>query len=169
LPEGHRERLAVISIVHFPNQPGMNLERVEERCLSHLRQARNPLVSVTDLVAHIRRDEQCVNLEARILVDFLKDHEQVSLVTLPTELAITGDGAGAASGGAEVHVILKERVPTQQELAQLMDQQMESLLKALREALEALGKDEGDDVRREQVQEAISRTEALQLKMRSLL
>jgi len=147
----------------------MNLEKVEERCLSYLRQSPNPLVPMPALLEHIRRDEQCVNLEAALLQDFLKDHEQVTLIALPTLQALEGqDPAQPTELGHETRAILNIRVPAPHELAQLMDLQMDTLIKALRQALSE-AEERKDETRQIQIREAIDRSELLQQRMRSLL
>ena len=149
----------------------MNLEKVEERCLSYLRQTPNPLVPIPALLEHIKRDKNCVNLEEHVLRDFLRDHEQISLIEMPQVPGLESDADLSAAGlPSSTRAILNERVPTPRELGQLMDQQMDAMVTALKKALEhGATETHLSPDRKQQLEEALERTEALQRKMRELL
>lgn len=149
----------------------MNLEKVEERGLSYLRQSPNPLVAIPALLEHIKRDKQCVNLEDDVLRDFLRDHEQVTLIDMPQIPGLESDADLSAAGlPSSTRAILNERVPSPRELGQLMDQQMDAMITALKKAIEhAANQAELSPERKQELEDALERTEALQRKMRELL
>lgn len=145
----------------------MNLELVEERALSYLRQSRNPLVPVSTLLEHVQRDENCANTSEKILLDFLRHHEQVRIVEPPAKDETIDnesfDGAGVELGA---RAILNERLPTQREMSSLMDQQVGILIDSLEGALKAAEEMGEKEQQLAQIREALEKARALQIRMR---
>jgi hypothetical protein len=140
----------------------MNLEIVEQRCLSYLQQASNPLVPLGTLLDYCRRDEACKGLDLDALKRFCRDHEQMRLIEPDAEmLQLEGEADALAP-----RVVLNTRVPNQRELSLMMFDQLDTMVSALEAALE-----EGrrvDPERVPQLEEALMRAESLRDKLRGL-
>ena len=107
----------------------MNLEAIEQRTLSLLKQAMNPLVPFDTLVEHLRREEELGEFSNAELLDFLRHHELFEVVE-PLKLAAQGiPEAVFADAGLRLspHVILNTRVPTERQMADQMGRQLRSL------------------------------------------
>ncbi len=138
----------------------MNLEAIEQRVLAYLAQAANPLVRVEVLHAHLADHSLAEGMNASQLKDFLSKHDLVRVIESPPQpidTAAKGEPAGA-------YAIAKDRVPTQRQLAEMMRQQLDVLLEALRAAREeALSL--GESGRLSSIDEAQRRAAALRDKL----
>ena len=145
----------------------MNLERLEELCLRQLRQAKNPLVSVSQLLEYCRRDEACTEASEEELLSFLRAHSEVRV--------IEGGAAGVEAdvlAGLDLDVgtkaILSERVPTQDDLSQMMGAEMSRITDALQQLAGAMEDEDGGDARVAQLKEMMSRAETLKTRIQKL-
>lgn len=110
----------------------MNLESAEQRCLSYLKQAANPLVPVSTLLRHVQAQEECGAITPPDLLDFLRGHELFRVIE-PLGFTEGSDDLGLP---AEPYAILCTREPTGKELNVLLYEQLESMRGALSLALE---------------------------------
>jgi hypothetical protein len=157
------------NIVPFPRKLGMNLETVEEKCLAYLRQAPNPLVPVDMLLEFCRRDPECGKLERQELLDFLRPHELVKVVEGPEEGEEIGqDTFGEAGINMGPRVILNSRVPTKEQMADMIAAQMRNMTEMLVEALD-LARKAKDEAHIQELETALQKSEALRQKMNKLL
>lgn len=140
----------------------MNLEDIEQRCLRHLTQAANPLVSFEDLVNHLRADDAGQDFSERDLLAFLEKHDLVRVLEtpsaedapeLPRQLADAGIPAG-------LNVILRSRIPPPGVLAEMIEQQLATMSEALQRAL-LDARDSGDTEVQRRVADALERAEKL--------
>ncbi|HOD50247.1 MAG TPA: hypothetical protein PLM14_16280 [Candidatus Hydrogenedentes bacterium] len=140
----------------------MNLEAIEQRTLSLLKQAMNPLVPFDTLVEHLRREEELGEFSNAELLDFLRHHELFEVVE-PLKLAAQGiPEAVFADAGLRLspHVILNTRVPTERQMAEQMGRQLRSLADALSAAM-AAAKEQGQPDRAQALIKLLARTEEL--------
>lgn len=138
----------------------MNLETVEQRCLAYLAEAANPMVSISELLIHCRREPDCAGLTERTLLGFLRRHDQVRVIQPPP-------GLESDEAAAEQWVILKTRLPTREQMALLMTKQMEKLTEALQAALEQ-AKANNDLDTASQINSTLDKARALDAKVRDL-
>lgn len=147
----------------------MNLETIEEKCLSYLRQAPNPLVPVDTLLEFCRRDPECANLERQDLLDFLRPHELVKVVDGPEAgEEIDRETFGAAGIDMGPRVILNTRIPTKDQMTDIIAAQMKNMTEMLVEALH-LARKAKDEAHVQELEAALQKSEALRQKMNKLL
>lgn len=147
----------------------MNLETIEEKCLSYLRQAPNPLVPVDTLLEFCRRDPSCGKLERQELLDFLRPHEQVRVIDGPDAgEAIDQETFDAAGIHMGTRVILNTRVPTRDQMTEMIASQMKNMTDMLVEAL-AMARKANDENHIREIEAALEKSEALRQKMNKLL
>lgn len=147
----------------------MNLELIEEKCLNYLRQASNPLVPVNTLLEFCRREPECGKLELQELLDFLRPHELVKVVDGPDEgEAVDQETFDAAGINMGPRAILKSRVPTKEQMTDMIAAQMRNMTEMLVEALE-LAKKAQDEAHIQEIEAALQKSEALRQKMNKLL
>ncbi|HOF38637.1 MAG TPA: hypothetical protein PLD73_01090 [Candidatus Hydrogenedentes bacterium] len=117
----------------------MNLETIEQRVLSYLKQVRNPLVPFEDLLEHLQRDELLETFTEAELLAFLRAHELFEVVEPIQFGAQELQEAGLAGAEAQLmpHVILTTRVPTERQMAEQMARQLEALLESLNDAMKS--------------------------------
>ena len=126
----------------------MNLEAIEQKCLSFLKQTTNPLVPLKTLWTHLDQDPETSGISEKELTAFLRWHElfrviEPGQVPAPEELThlLLGEGP---------FVILDTRMPTQDqvlhEMAKQLDVMIESLIKALDQARVGGDQDQGRHV-----------------------
>jgi hypothetical protein len=111
----------------------MDLEAVERKCLAYLKQVQNPLVPISQLFRHLTLDESLVLPSEAQFIAFLREHELFKVID-PVGLA--ADSAGAKSMqeaglNAEPFVVLCTRVPTENDLADMLRDQMRQIVSAL--------------------------------------
>lgn len=157
------------NIIPFPRRFGMNLEKIEEKCLHYLGQASNPLVPVDALLEFCQRDPECGKLDRKELLDFLRPHEHVQIMDGP-ELGDVIDQKDFAKAGINMgeRAILKSRFPAKEEMAEMLFEQLKDMTDVLVEALDHAKKTE-DRGRIAQLEEALQKGEALRAKMNKLL
>ena len=112
----------------------MGLEKIEEVCLSFLRNTTNPMVSVEVLCNACEKENLAISGEE--LVGFLRHHAEVIVVDGidDTELVSKDDFSGAGIDMGP-RVILKSRIPTRQEMTEIMQQQLDHMRLHLQDAL----------------------------------
>ncbi len=116
----------------------MRLERVEELCLEFLRHTLNPLAPVALLYEKCVADPQVGDtLTQEALLQFLRDHADVMVVDGLKEddpMLCLAVASQAIETGPRA--ILKTRIPTRTEMADIMRQQIDDMRQQLRAALE---------------------------------
>ena len=140
----------------------MNLERIEQKCLSYLTQVANPLVPISTLMAHINEDEECRGISERDLTDFLRTHELFRVFDPSFPETVPDAAAEWSSGGiaAGPRVILVTRIPTPSEMLAVISDQFEKMNEALVRA-QAEAAENGDTEAYERISEILRRAEAL--------
>lgn len=140
----------------------MNLEAVEQKSLSFLKQTTNPLVPIKTLLAHLDQDSETSGMSETELKAFLKWHElfrvlEPGQVPAPEELThmLLGEGP---------FVILDTRVPTQDQVLQEMSKQLDVMIESLVKALDQ-ARVQGDQERGREVLKVLSRAQHLRQKM----
>ena len=157
------------NIVPFPRRMGMNLEVIEEKCLNYLRQSPNPLVPVDTLLEFCRREPECGKLERQELLDFLRPHALVKVVDGPEEGEEIDQAAfGEAGINMGPRVILHSRVPTKEQMADIIAAQMKNMTEMLVEALN-LARKAKDEAHIQELEAALQKSEDLRQKMNKLL
>lgn len=157
------------NIIPFPRKIGMNLEKIEEKCLHYLAQASNPLVPVDTLLDFCQRDPECGKLDRRELLDFLRPHAGIQVMEGPDMGdAIDPETFKAAGINLGQRAILKTRVPAKEEIAEMLFEQLKDMTDVLVESLgEAKKAKDGERVA--QIETALQKSEALRAKMNKLL
>jgi len=142
----------------------MNLEDIEQQCLTYLRQVSNPIVPVRTLLNYLHQNEEWALLGEGDLLAFLRGHDDVRVLESPL-----GEEAGL-HGVAEAgpRVILKARVPTAPEMTALVDQQLADMTKALERALQEAAA-RGDKQACDRIAAMLRRAAALRDSARKLL
>ncbi len=140
----------------------MNLEDLEQKVLSYLKQVANPLVRIETLLARLQRDEGFAGTSEAELLDFLKHHElfkviDQSALVPPGEMAQGFEGAGLVSGPC---VILDTRVPTPSQVAELMEDQLAKMKEALTVAL-TQAREKGDTATTDKLLEVLARADKI--------
>ena len=147
----------------------MNLEAIEEKCLNYLRQAPNPLVPVDTLLEFCRREPECGKLDRQELLDFLRPHADVKVIDGPQDgEVIDQETFGAAGIVMGPRVILNSRVPTKDQMADIIAAQMKNMTEMLVEALDMARKAK-DEAHIQELEAALQKSEALRQKMNKLL
>ena len=143
----------------------MNLEHIEQRCLGYLKQSKNPLVPFDTLLAHCRQDDDCAGISEKILMDFLRKHDEVRVLDGPGQDAPIAEDTFAAAGLIMgTRIIHRDRVPTTSELATLVKEHIAGMITALDAAIadKSLAK---DPKRKADLEDALQR--ALDLKQKA--
>lgn len=148
----------------------MQLELIEEKALNYLGQVTNPLVRIDVLHAHLMEADSVEAILPSDLEEFLAHHELIKVIKpLPQE----ADGTTAEPGpddasGPFSYVILNTRVPTEQQTAAMMLDQLNSMHEALAIA-KAQARDNADFNRLAEVDDALERVEGLIQKLTASL
>ncbi len=140
----------------------MQIERVEELCLRLLSECENPLMSVRALY------EQCVAtdgvgeaLTEDALLQFLRGHADIMVVEgVDTDAPVDAaafDMAGIVMGP---RAILKNRVPTRDEMKEMFGMQIAAMRENLLNALERAKKNNNDVAIRE-IEAALEHTDTI--------
>lgn len=140
----------------------MNLEDLEQKVLSYLKQVANPLVRIEVLLARLRRDEGFADMSEAKLMDFLKHHELFKVIdqggmVSDGEVAQAFELAGFVSGPC---VILDTRLPTPGQVAELMTEQLGKMKEALTVALDQ-AREKGDTASTDKLLEALARADRI--------
>ncbi len=148
----------------------MQLESIEEKALNYLGQVSNPLVRIDVLHAHLMDADSIEAILLSDLEEFLAHHELIRVIkALPQEAdgaaeeLVPGDGAGPRS-----YVILNTRVPTGQQTAAMMLDQLNSMHEALCTA-QAQARNNADFDRLGKIDDAIGRIDGLIQKLTASL
>ena len=146
----------------------MDLEAVEQACLSYLKQVSNPLVPISRLMRHLSENEQTGAVPEAQLIEFLRDHE---LFEVFDPLGVTGGAnrAAALTGAGfdlEARVVLTTRVPSAGELAEQLKGQIDLLMQALTAAA-AEAQKSGDPDRSRQVIRLLDRAKEIRERLGS--
>lgn len=149
----------------------MNLEDIEQRTLTYLKQVSNPLVRLDVLYAHLFDEltPHGKSLTMGELQDFLAKHE---LFRLMEPLGLDGDPGMAAALSAVglvsgPCVILDTRLPTRDQLAAMMLEQLNQMAEALATALHQ-AREENDEARAKAILRTLDRTGAIRKKVLAL-
>jgi len=110
----------------------MQLEMVEQRCLTYLQQVSNPIVPFSRLLAYLRQFADCGEVGEDDLAEFLDKHE---LFRLFNPLPMDPAQARVVGLSTERRVILKTRVPTRAEAYASMNEILDSMSGALGAAI----------------------------------
>ena len=157
------------NIIPFPGRFGMNLEKIEEKCLHYLGQASNPLVPVDTLLAFCQRDPECGRLERQELLDFLRPHAEIQVLEgLDMGAAIDPETFQAAGINLGQRAILRSRVPAREEISEMLYEQLKDMTDVLVESLNQAKKTR-DAARVAELEIALQKSEALRAKMNKLL
>lgn len=141
----------------------MSLEAIEEQALNYLAQVSNPLVRIEVLLAHLRDRGLAESMNPNELKNFLSRHERVRIM----EPAVSAPSMGTDSDEPEgAYAILTTRVPTPEQLAAMMLEQLHTLEQALISARQAAIED-GDTARVGPLDEALRRVAALHKRLDS--
>ena len=123
----------------------MNLEDVEQKTLAYLKQVSNPLVRIDVLFDHLQRDLELAGFSRADLVEFLEKHERFRVL----DPVVPDDEAGRLMHEAgfltEPSVILDTRMPSRDNLAAAMLEQLDRLGEALVGALHEARADENPE------------------------
>lgn len=147
----------------------MNLERVEELTLNYLAQAPQPVVGVETLLHFIQREESLAKLSFQELLDFLRRHQDITVLEgLGEENGL--DPVLSSEAGLYIgpRAVLNTRVPPQRDmllmLVQQLDQMQLTLNTTLSHALQA-----GDSGRAAQARLALDRAQTLRERFSKML
>ncbi len=137
----------------------MNLDMMEEKLLNYLRQVSNPLVRIDVLYDHLVQDKQFKELSREDLLDFLNPHDQVNVIQSPGDLqtSLELEEAGFATGPC---VILRTRIPTGDQLAAMMVDQLRTVHEALGRAL-VEARERGDVETESEIRKALERSSGI--------
>ncbi|HPC15013.1 MAG TPA: hypothetical protein P5318_03295 [Candidatus Hydrogenedentes bacterium] len=123
----------------------MQIETVEQRCLTYLQQVSNPIVPLSRLLAYLRQFPDCRDVDEGDLTDFLAKHE---LFRVFNPLPVDPHQARALGISTDRRVILTTRVPTRAEARASMNEMLDSLGRALGTALREANERDDDELRR---------------------
>lgn len=148
----------------------MNLEAVEQKCISYLEQVKNPLAPFSTLFQHVSDDENCGQVSEQLLLDFLRNHQLFKVIDPPTIEDAPGwagelPDAGIATG---IRVILCSRIPSRAELSNMMQEQLGIMLDALAKAL-AEARRMGDTETCDKVLDALAHAEQLKKNLKQMM
>lgn len=147
-----------MSIIPFPQRPEMSLEQLETTCLDYLAEVKNPVVPVDILLEFCRRQPALAQASRAVLLEFLRNHEDVQVLEAPTPEEIAGaQELLGTSIPMDERAVLKRRIPTQREMHALMALQLQEMKATLENAT---GETE-DPERRAELERAVARTEQL--------
>lgn len=144
----------------------MSLEALESSCLEYLAEAKNPVVSVNTLLEFCRRVPAMAQVSRDIVLDFLRNHEDVEVLEAPTpeEMAGAEELLGTAIP-ADERAVLKRRIPTQREMHAIMAVQLQEMRATLADASGATA----DPERRAEMEAAVARVEQLLQRLGSIM
>lgn len=149
------------NIVSFP-EGGNRLEAIEALCLTYLRRAKEPLVSVNALYEHCERELKVMPLSATAFLQFLRQHGEITVVEgLAPDGPLRKDMFDAAGLDLGPRAMSNDRVPTRVEMVQMMAGQLRDMLKALEKVREK-AEQAGDAERVAAIDAAAERARQLQ-------
>jgi hypothetical protein len=141
----------------------MNLEAIEQKCLSYLKQVKNPLVPISTLLRHLDQDEACRGVREQELIDFLRKHELFRVIDAPEAHKEPGTAEELASQGIDTapRVILVTRIPTQPEMKAVISAELKKMTSALARA-QAEAAESGDGEAYNRITEILERVDTLE-------
>lgn len=145
----------------------MNLEVAEQKCLKYLKGASNPLVPVSLLLRHVRKNDECSSISEHELLDFLRNHELFKVID-PLDICGVSEEPEGLALVSEPRAILCTRVPTQDQLNAMMYDQLDTMIEALLSALKESQEDGKTDLT-DKIKDALERSEKLRKKLEHLL
>ena len=148
----------------------MELEAVEQKTLSYLKQVQNPLVPVSRLLRHLHQDEAFASVTERELLEFLRDHELFTVIEtagIGLDL-VAADDLAEAGVSMEPRVILCTRVPTREQLGEQIGAEFDTMVQALNAALTE-ARDEGHAERVPAIMRLLDRASVLRARLEELL
>ena len=140
----------------------MNIEVIEQKCISYLSQAANPLVPISTLLRHLNDDEACRGVRERELIDFLRKHELFRVVDPPDSHGDPEIAGELSSHGIDTgpRVILVTRIPTASEMSALISGQLKKMTSSLARA-QAEAAESGDAEAYQKLTEILNRADDL--------
>lgn len=143
----------------------MNLERVEERCLSFLAQTSSPLTPVRVLLEVCQRDESGRDLTLPMLLDFLRSHAEIQVLEGPTEdERVNADDFAEVGLDMGPRAILRTRIPDPRDMLAMLGAQIATMKEVLGKALAGL-EGNGEDPRLDLLKEALERAKTLEARL----
>jgi hypothetical protein len=145
----------------------MNLEAVEQRCLSYLRETTRLLVPVSELLRILDQDEDTQGMDESRLVPFLHAHELFSVIE-PDDIQPRGAAMQSEMDLIrERAVCLVERVPSNDQVLASMADALTSMMQALETGTDHARKDANPE-RALEVQNILKRAREIRMKMMEL-
>lgn len=138
----------------------MTLEELETACIQVLAQSANPLVPVARVLARVREEDPGGAPPDRNILEFLATHDRVKVVGAEDLEGGQAEVLALLGGSEGPWAVLRDRIPSQQEMLALMAQQLEQLEEALKTALDH-AKSEGDLGKFREIKGALERAERL--------
>jgi hypothetical protein len=148
----------------------MEIEAVEQKTLSYLKQVTNPLVPISRLLRHLHQDEALAALNEKELLEFLRDHELFNIIEtagIGMDL-VAPDDLAEAGVSMEPRVILCTRVPTREQLSEQISAEFDNMVQALNAALTE-AKDEAHADRVRAIMKLLDRAGTLRDHLKELL
>ena len=144
----------------------MILEDIEQHTLSYLTQVTNPLVRIATLYENVKSKFDTDIISLKDFTDFLKEHDQFKVLNplAMTENEAMAKSLEAAGLSTSLCAILHSRIPSSQDLAAAMIEQLTSMTHALTAALSD-ARATGDTVKGHQIYETLERVQALEKKI----
>jgi hypothetical protein len=119
------------NIVEFPGAPGP-LEAVELLCLTYLRRAKSPVVSVRALFEYCLRELDAMPMDPPAFLEFLRRHREITVVEgLAGDAPLQKDLFDAAGFDLGPRAISNDRMPSRVDMVQMMAGQLRDMLAAL--------------------------------------
>jgi len=139
----------------------MNLEEIEQKTLSYLKQVSNPLVPLDRLARYLKQNGVLGDMTEAELLTFLHRHELFRVMEPPGLGDDPGMNSAMASLGLNTkpYVILDTRIPTKADVVVGLDEQLLRMAEALIAAA-AEAKEKGEDARREKIERMLDRIKA---------
>lgn len=144
----------------------MNFEDIEKTSIAYLTQSANPLVRISVLHAHISSKYKDKSPSAQEYTDFLTNHSEIKVMdplsTIQNEN--TAEALSEAGFTTTPCAILDSRVPSSQNLAAAMLDQLDSMTNALSRALQEARSDD-DTEKAHGIYETLVRTSKMKEKI----
>lgn len=143
-----------------------NLEEIEQKCLQHLKEVHNPLVSVPALLGHLHNEG--LDATEPELINFLRNHdlfrvlESAALAELAPEVREL-EASGLIS---RQYAILDTRIPTERQVMVRMYEELERLTGAMTTALKEL-EAAADSEKATRVQAVLDRAKRIQEELKA--
>ena len=143
----------------------MNLEAVEQRCLSYLMNTNKLMTPVSELLQMLDQDDECQGMDVDKLLRFLGEHELFSVFEpIGLQFGLSREELGKYGLVSEPSVILTTRMPTQVQMVASMASALGTMMNAMEAALRQAEED-NDQKRVRNTQAILGRARALQEKL----